>query len=222
MTYAVSDKLSFPCFVNFRYGHLRWDVDGTATGIFFPFVPLELAAMPGPVAYENENTWWDVAAGFGAKFTLGGMDMKATAAYIHVNFDNDYDQSNTNNTTIFVPAGARSDFEEHVSETRDVISLGIAAKKDFTPALTGEVGLRYDLGWGTMDLNRDYLPGFNFLGTVPLLGLLLFRHGVLPEPDAQREGAVRPHRAAHAVARGERDLPDRPAQLQPGRKRLRG
>jgi hypothetical protein len=169
VTYDVSDKLSFPCFVNFRYGHEKWDVDGTATGIFFPFMPLELAAMPGPVAYENENTWWDVAAGVGAKFTFGGMDMKATAAYIHVNLENDYDRDNVNTFAFIVPVGAVSAFDESVVETRDVISLGIAAKKDFSPALTGEVGLRYDLGWGHMDLDRAFLPGFDLIGTVPLM-----------------------------------------------------
>ncbi len=172
VTYAVSDRLSLPFFADFAYGDTRWEVDGTAAGNFFPVDLPEIVYAPGPVDYENDSALWHITGGLGADFTMAGWDTEVTGAYTHWQNRNDYDQSNVNSTVLFAPIGATSVFEESIVEKRDIISLGLMMKRDFTPSFAAELGLRYDLGFGRMDLDRDYRSALAFFGApAPTLSL---------------------------------------------------
>ncbi len=171
VAYALSDDLSFPFFVDFAYMDTTWEVDGSGTGTFYPYNLPEIIYVAGPVDYENHNALWYINGGFGVDFVAGGWDMEAIAAYTHWQNHNKYDQSNVNSTALFAPIGSSSVFEEDVVERRDFISLGLDMKKEFSPALTTQFGIRYDVGWGSMDLDRDYTSRFAFVGApvVPTL-----------------------------------------------------
>jgi hypothetical protein len=163
VTYAVSDRLSLPFFVDFAYADTSWEVDGTATGAFFSYALPELTYMPGPISYDNKNILWDICAGLGAEFNVGGWDMKLTGAYTHWESRNRYIETNVNNLLFLVVPGTVAAFKEDAVERRDIMSLAIVMKKEFTPSLAAELGLRYDLGWGKMDLERHLRGGFDYL-----------------------------------------------------------
>jgi hypothetical protein len=170
--YAVSDTLSLPFFIDFAYMDTAWEVDGTAAGVFFPNNLPEIVYAPGPVDYENDNTLWHITAGLGADFTMAGWDTEVTGAYTHWQNRNDYDQSNINTGVFLFLPGATSVFEESVVEKRDIISLGLVMKKDLTPSFAAELGLRYDLGLGRIDLDRDFTSALVFIAPpTPTLSL---------------------------------------------------
>ncbi len=214
VTYALSDDLSLPFFVDFGYMNAAWEVDGFGTGTFIPYNLPEIVYVPGPVDYENHNALWYINGGFGADFVAGGWDMEAIAAYTHWQNHNKYDQSNVNSIAVFAPIGSVSVFEEDVLERRDIISLGLDMKKELSPALTARFGIRYDIGWGSMELDRDYNSRFAFITPpAPPLAASYDDSGSLPEPDPDRPHGHQGERSADSVPGRERDIPDRLPRL---------
>jgi hypothetical protein len=155
--YALSEKLSFPLYVAFDYRDFRWRVGGLADGLFGPFTLLEfgLGADGEVLTYNDNENRWDIAAGAGVKYVADWGTVTGTLSYTHRDLRDNYGQADF----------AVVLFDRRDRERLDIVSLGVTYEKEFSPMLSADLGLRYDIGWGRREIGStliDELENFAF------------------------------------------------------------
>ncbi|MBN1883685.1 MAG: hypothetical protein JW885_16085 [Deltaproteobacteria bacterium] len=171
VAYALNDTISMPFFADFAYATMDWSLDGTGTGLFFPTYLTALPTADGLTAHENDYAEWSLSGGAGVDLALDPMDLGFALSYTHWEYANDYWYRTVMASTLFGPfvPGNAAVFDESVSEKRNVFSLDVTMEKDFSDSLSAAFGMRYDLGWGVMDLDRSYRSAFLYVPPVPTL-----------------------------------------------------
>jgi hypothetical protein len=171
VTYALNETVSMPFFIDFSYGAMDWNLDGSGTGAFGPILLLALPAAPGTIDHDSDYATWSLSGGVGVDMSLDAFDLGFMLAYTHWEYSNDYWYQSICTRTVggLFTAGNSATFEESVSEKRNVISLDVTLEKEFSEAFAAAFGMRYDLGWGVMDLDRSVRSGFHYNPPVPTL-----------------------------------------------------
>jgi hypothetical protein len=168
--YRLDDAVSVPFDFEFSYDHGHWDADGISSGYFAPQINGYFFLGPGTIEYNNDQAVWKLMIGSGITYKTDGYNLSAKAYYSHWDLSDEYGQHNDVVSSITidaagggtVPLAGLSSYTEKSREMREVLSLELAVSKEFSKALTADFTVRYDVGWGHMNLQQFYMSPYEY------------------------------------------------------------
>ncbi|MBN1571562.1 MAG: hypothetical protein JW984_00015 [Deltaproteobacteria bacterium] len=160
--YKINDIVSILAVADYFQRDIEWKIDGMGVGYFAPFNYPEIFYGDGTVEYQGKQRQWEIESGAGVKLSLDGFDLRGNALYTHYNLYSAYYHENVVDDGLAMGSGFNS-FTRRMEEEMDIMSLTFGVGKEFTPELTADLSIRYDLGWGEMSLyeanHSPYISG---------------------------------------------------------------
>ncbi|GEM_PF-2079049 len=160
--YKINDTVSIIAVVDYFQGNIEWVVRGTGEGYFAPFNYPEIFHGDGTVGYQGKQRQWEIESGAGVKLNLDGFDLRSSAIYTHYDLYSAFYRENEVVGAVAFGSGFNS-FTRRLEEEMDIMSLTFSVGKEFMPELIADLSIRYDLGWGEMNLyeanHSPYISG---------------------------------------------------------------
>lgn len=161
-SYEINDTLTVPFFAEFSRKSQSWGMDGYSSGFYYTTISPVLSMEEGPTTFRDDYSDWSLLLGGGVEFPLGEYTAEAILSYEHMKYRHASYMSNYDINGLGWGIPVEVVYDDLMRESRDILSVDFMLDRTFSDLLAASFRVRYDVGFGRMELDRFAVPAQDF------------------------------------------------------------